>query len=40
MIGMPYFENTVELGSFASHSAAVLMVDNAIKTGKPNLKKV
>ena len=40
MMGMPYFDDTEELGEFASHQTAVDKVDAALKTGKPNLKLV
>jgi hypothetical protein len=40
MMGMPYFEDTVELEDFDSYSAAVAKVDASVKAGKPNLKLV
>ena len=40
MFGMPYFDDTKELGEFASHEAAVAHIDAALKAGKPGVKLV
>lgn len=40
MMGMPYFEDSVELEDFDSYSAALAKVDASVKGGKPNLKLV
>lgn len=40
MFGMPYFDETVELGEFDSHSAALKHVDNALRVGANGVKKV
>lgn len=40
MVGMPYFDDTVELGSFSNHNAAVAKIDLSIKKGIPNVKMV
>ena len=40
MFGMPYFDETIELGQFSSNEAAVSKIDNSLKTGKPGLKLV
>ncbi len=38
MFGMPYFEDNVELGSFASYAAALAKVQASAKRGVPNVK--
>ncbi|MDP3444930.1 MAG: hypothetical protein Q8T08_18885, partial [Ignavibacteria bacterium] len=38
MMGMPYFDDVVELGSFNSYTAAVAKVDAAVAKGVPNVK--
>ncbi|KAF0131405.1 MAG: hypothetical protein FD155_1069 [Bacteroidetes bacterium] len=40
MMGMPYFDDTVELEEFASYQGAVAKIDAAVKAGKPNLKLI
>ncbi|HQQ13389.1 MAG TPA: hypothetical protein PK855_09505 [Bacteroidales bacterium] len=40
MMGMPYFEDTVELGSFESFTAAVAKIDASAKKGTPGVKLV
>ena len=40
MIGMPRFDNTVELDNFSSYSDAVAKIESAFRKGVPNLKKV
>ncbi len=40
MIGMPYFDDTVELGSFSNHATAVSKIDANIKKGIPGVKLV
>ena len=40
MMAMPEFDDTEELADFNSHSAAVAKIDNALKSGKPGVKKV
>jgi uncharacterized protein (DUF302 family) len=40
MFGMPYFDETNELGSFESQKAAVARIDANLAKGKPGVKKV
>ncbi|KAA6346354.1 hypothetical protein EZS27_006126 [termite gut metagenome] len=40
MMGMPYFDDTVELGSFDSYQAAVAKVQSSIVNGVPGVKMV
>ena len=40
MFGMPYFDETVELGSFSSTQKAVAHIDGALKAGKPGVSLV
>ena len=40
MFGMPYFDETVKLGSFSSSQAAIAHIDNALSSGKPGVKLV
>lgn len=40
MMGMPYFDDTVELEDFDSYNAALAKVDASVKSGTPNLKMV
>ena len=40
MLGMPYFDDTVELGKFDSHQAALDKVEASIKKGVTNVKMV
>ena len=40
MMGMPYFEDTIELEDFDSYTAAVSKIDASVKAGKPNLKMI
>jgi uncharacterized protein (DUF302 family) len=40
MMGMPYFEDNVELNSFSSHSAAVSKIDGNFKKGVKDMVKV
>ncbi len=40
MMGMPYFEDNIELNSFSSHSAAVAKIDENFKKGVKDLVKV
>ena len=40
MMGMPYFEDTVELKEFDNYDAAVSKIDASVKAGTPNLKQV
>ncbi len=40
MFGMPYFDETVELGKFSSTQKAVAHIDQALKTGKPGVELV
>lgn len=39
-MGMPYFDDTVELEDFDSYNAALAKVDASVKSGTPNLKMV
>lgn len=40
MMGMPYFDDTVELGSFSSYNTAIEKINSSIKKGIPNVKMV
>jgi len=40
MLGMPYFDEPVELGSFNNYAAALAKVDASVKKGIPNVKMV
>ncbi len=40
MMGMPYFDETVELGTFSTYAAAVAKIDKSAKDGKPGLTLV
>ena len=40
MFGMPYFDDTAELGDFDSYSKAVATIDRSFAEGKPGVKKV
>ena len=40
MMGMPYFEDTVELEDFDSYTAAVAKIDASVKSDTPNLKQI
>jgi len=40
MMGMPYFDDTVELADFGSYQAAISKLESAISKGTPNLKMV
>ena len=40
MMGMPYFDDTVELEDFDSYAEAVTKIDASLKTGVPNVKMV
>ncbi len=40
MIGMPYFDDTVELAEFSSYTEAVAKIEGSVSRGVPNLKKV
>lgn len=40
MMGMPYFDETVELEDFDSYLAAIAKIDASIKKGVPNVKQV
>jgi hypothetical protein len=40
MMGMPYFDDTVELEDFDSYSEAVAKIDASIKSGVPNVKMI
>lgn len=40
MMGMPYFDDTIELEDFESHKAAIDKIDASIKKGVPNVKQV
>lgn len=40
MMGMPYFDDTVELEDFDSHKAALAKIEASIKAGIPNVKMV
>ncbi len=40
MMGMPYFDDPVELEDFDSYSKAIAKIDASVKVGTPNLKMV
>lgn len=40
MMGMPYFDDTVELKIFDSYKSALAKIESSVKTGTPNLKMV
>ena len=40
MFGMPYFDNTKELGSFDNHQRALEIIDGNLEKDKPGVKKV
>ncbi len=40
MFGMPYFDETIELGSFSSTQKAAAHIDGALKAGKPGVSLV
>jgi uncharacterized protein (DUF302 family) len=40
MMGMPYFDDTVELGAFSNYNAAVAKIDSSVKKGIPGVKMV
>ena len=40
MFGMPYFDDTKELGAFESHEAAIAQIEKALKAGQPGVKLV
>lgn len=40
MLGMPYFDEPVELGSFSNYSAALAKIEASVKKGIPNVKMV
>jgi hypothetical protein len=40
MLGMPYFDEPVELGTFSNYNAALAKVEASIKKGIPNVKMV
>jgi len=40
MFGMPYFDDTVELGTFSNYNAAVAKIDSSIKKGNPSVKMI
>lgn len=40
MIGMPYFDDVVELNSFDTHKAALAKIEAALAKGVPNVKMV
>lgn len=40
MLGMPYFDDTVELEDFNSHKEALAKIEASIKSGVPNVKMV
>jgi len=40
MFGMPYFDDTEELGDFDSHNEAVAAIDKAFAEGRPGVKMV
>ena len=40
MMGMPYFEDSVELEDFDNYAAAVAKIDASVKNGTPNVKIV
>lgn len=40
MMGMPYFDDTVELEDFDSYKAAVAKIETNLKKGVPNVKQV
>lgn len=40
MMGMPYFEDNIELGAFSSYSEAVNAIDAKLKSGVKDVKKV
>ncbi len=40
MLGMPYFEDNVELGKFSGYAAALAKVEGSVKRGVPNVKMI
>ncbi len=40
MLGMPYFDEPVELGSFSNYTVALARVEASVKKGIPNVKMV
>ena len=40
MFGMPYFDDTIELGDFDNYTAALAKVESSVKKGIPNVKMV
>ncbi len=40
MMGMPYFEDNVELASFSNYAAAISKIESSIKNGVPNVALV
>lgn len=40
MMGMPYFDDTVELEEFNSHKEAIAKIESNLKKGVPNVKQV